>query len=447
MNYKSLFIHKSLYTCLIALVACGGPVRDEADTESGSRASGKTEGGKCVTEPQATVADRFDTLNILVETSGSMAGFMPTEGSQTAFQRQLDDLLANAEADNAATLQLFSAGREIQPLTPQKFRKMLRQGLKETTASTALPNLIRQVASRYTGSGQVSLFISDFIYAPPNAADRDYISNDIRRALAAAERQGLAVSVYAFQSEFKGTFYPAGAKNGSSGQPLRNCCETELPYYIWAIGPEESLRRVSQHILAKETDYRIDFGFERRKPAYQLMPGAGRGGSWYTQNPQGTTITVDNTREISSGEMKFTLGINLENQAGQWATTQYLQENLELDVQNGEAEVEEVYTQIDFEKDSRLTSRDQDLVRCFSHFVIVKMNSIGNRNQAISLSLNLPAAMPNWTEEWTTEDDRRPDESGVKTFALKDMLIGINNLYAQEKQEVFSLPLTIHKAK
>ena len=442
LRYTPLLLAFNL--SLLLLYACSAPERKRENNATGEVSTAATTG---CSGTENTQLDRFDTLNVLVETSGSMAGFMPTSGSQTNFQRVLDNILANAEAENAATLQLFSAGENIKTLSLPKFREMLRQGLKETTASTALPNLIKQVAAKHTGLGQVSLFVSDFIYAPPKSTDRDYISTDIRRALQAVKAKGLAVSVYAFQSKFNGTYYPAGAKSGGSGQPLRNCCETELPFYIWAIGSEAGLNRVNSKLMNNLSYEIIDLGFTRTDPVYGLMPGAGRGGNWYLLNPQQPTITIDNTREASSGEMQFTVGFNTQQLPHQFARQAYLEENLKLKVNNGSAEISEIRNKSDFESAGRLSSRDKALLDCYTYYVTVKVNKLDNRNQPLTINLQLDQQLPLWIEEWTTEDDRRPEESGAKTFALNDIMKGVQNLYVSSQSNWFSLPVTIQKAQ
>ncbi len=424
----------------VLFTACG----NTDDAGSGS----ETPDAACANANTAPVADEIDTLNIIIETSGSMKGFMPTQNRQTAFQEQIDDLLANAESDKDAinTLRLYTAQDNIRTLGYDRFQSMLRQGLSQAGASTPIPNLLRQIATGYTGPGQVSVFISDFIYSPPKASDRDYVANDIRRALASLAAKGMAVAVFGFQSEFEGVFYPAGSKTGGTATPITNCCETEVPYYIWIMGPEPAVRMASAKLLRNDAQVMMQTGYERLKPAYGVIPGTGRAGSWYLGGDGAQTILIDNTTELRKGEVSFTVGINLESVPTQFTSTNYLQQNLQVRGRNGNAEVGSVLPRQEFLSNEKLNAKDRQLVECYTHLVKVDVKSMDDRNSPLNLNLTLPANDPDWAQEWTTDDDRNIDEAGPRTFALSEILQGLRMLYPQEREAVFSLDLSIKKA-
>lgn len=435
-------ICKNIFTSLLLgvlfLTSCGNG--DEAGT--------RTEEASCANAPQAPIADKLDTLNIIVETSGSMKGFMPTQNRQTAFQQQVDDLLANAESNKATfeKLRLYTAQDNIRTIGYDRFQSMLRQGLAQAGASTPIPDLLRQISTRYTGPGQVSVFISDFIYSPPNARDRDYISNDIRRALAPLQERDMAVAVFGFQSEFQGTFYPAGSKNGGKALPVQNCCETEVPYYVWIMGPEPAVRLAASKLFSNNGAVAMQAGYNRIKPAYGVLPGSGRSGSWYLGGAGNQTLLVDNTQELRQGEVSFTVGINLESLPDQFASEEYLRDHLQVQARNGKAAVENVMSRKNFSDNEKPSAKDRQLIECYTHLVKVNVTGMDDRNSPLNLSLSLPAKNPAWTENWTTDDDRNINEAGARTFALNEILDGLRALYPQEREDVFNLDLSIKKA-
>ncbi|WP_224998403.1 hypothetical protein [Cesiribacter sp. SM1] len=412
------------------------------DTSSGSESTA------CGNQTPPPLAEQLDTVNIIIETSGSMKGFMPTQNRQTAFQQQVDDLLANAEGDkdNIRRLRLFTAQNNIRPIGYDHFQSMLRQGLAKAGNSTPIPDLLSQIASSYSGTGQVSVFISDFIYSPPNERDRDYISNDIRRALAPLQAKGLAVAVYGFTSEFQGTFYPAGSKSGDDAAPVTNCCETEVPYYVWIIGAEPSVRLASNILIPGNAPVAMQAGFDRSEPSYGVIPGSGRSGSWYLADAEGKTIFVDNTQELRQGEVSFTVGLNLEALPTQYATKEYLSEHLEVEGRNGRAQVQDVMSAQAFSEGERLNAKDRQLLECYTHLVKIQVTGMGDRNSPIALNMSLPAQNPDWTDAWTTDDDRDINETGARTFALNEILEGLRALYPNEREAVFTLDLSIRKA-
>lgn len=436
MICKHLFL-----SCLLGFfffTSCGSP--DDAGT--------RTETAPCAEATPVPIAERLDTLNIIVETSGSMKGFMPTQNRQTAFQQQVDDILANAESDKETfrNLRLYTAQDNIRTIGYDRFQSMLRQGLAQAGASTPIPNLLRQIASQYTGPGQVSVFISDFIYSPPNARDRDYISNDIRRALTALQNKGHAVAVYGFQSEFQGTFYPAGSKNGTQAPPLTNCCETEVPYYVWIVGPEPAVRLAVTRLVGRNAPVSMQVGYERTDPQFGVVPGSGRSGSWYLGEAGNQTILIDNINELRKGEVAFTVGVNLESVPSQFASVDYLQNNLQVQARNGKATVQNVTTRQDFSSEQKLTAKDQQLIECYTHLIQVQVGGVDDRNSPLDIQLNLPAKNPAWTDTWTTDDDSDINEAGARTFALNEILEGLRALYPQEREAVFTLDLSIKKA-
>ena len=402
----------------------------------------------CPPGAEVHVADKLDTLNIIIETSGSMAGFMPTRsGVQTAFQREVDDLLANAESLEGSairTIRYFSARDRLYKEVYSRFNQMLRRGLQRVGASTPLPNLLDEVSSEYTGEGQVSLFISDFIYAPPNERDRDFIANDIRRALNQVNVENFAVSVFAAQSDFAGTFYPAASEQpGGVVRPVPNCCDTPVPYYIWVIGPAEKVRLVNQEIIQNNFEEQLHFGFDQQLPAYMIIPGSGRQGEWYPADREGRVIALDNPRAITQDAFTYTIGLQLEALPEQVADTDYLRENLQLTVENGEAHIEEIYSRREFLASAAINNKDRRLLDCFSHFVTVSVDEVFNRNSNIEVQLELKNQLPPWVEAYTTTNDSRIEEVGAKTFALSSILEGAARSVRMQGDMFFELSTTI----
>ncbi|AHM63097.1 hypothetical protein D770_24260 [Flammeovirgaceae bacterium 311] len=436
MIFKNLFIPFLLG--VFCLTACN----------NGEGTSSGTEQAVCSNITPPPLAEQLDTLNIIIETSGSMKGFMPTQSRQTAFQQQVDDLLANAESDKETIrrLRLFTAQDIIRTIGYDRFQSMLRQGLARAGSSTPIPELLSQIASRYTGPGQVSVFISDFIYSPPNERDRDYISNDIRRALAPLQSKGLSVAVYGFTSEFQGIYYPAGSKGGGKASPLTNCCETDIPYYIWIIGTEPAVRRASDILIPKNASVSMQAGYNHTEPVYGVIPGSGRSGSWYLADAEGKTVFVDNTQELRRGEVSFTVGMNMEALPSQYTSKEYLAQHLQVQGRNGRAQVEDVMTARDFSENEKLNAKDRQLMECYTHLVRITVNSMDDRNSPVQLSISLPAQNPDWANAWTTDDDTNINETGARTFALNEILEGVRALYPAEREDVFSLDLSIRKA-
>ena len=401
------------------------------------------EEGNCPPAPQAQVASQIDTLNIIIETSGSMGGFMPTRtGVQTEFQRQVDNLLANAESmegNRIKTLRYYSARERMYKEAYSRFSQMLRRGLRNVGSSSPIPQMLSNISEQLVGQDQVSIFISDFIYSPPNPRDRDFIANDIRRSLSKVKQEDFVVSVFASQSDFVGTYYPAGAES----TPIRNCCSTPIPYYIWVIGPEEQVRLVNQEIISRNYLEQMHYGFDAPPPAYTIIPGSGRTGEWYPADQEGKVIRLDNARGINQEHISYTVGLQLENMPGQVSDKQYLKNNLRLRVQNGEATVAAIYDQQQFLDQEEINNKDRRLVECFSHFVKITVTEVFDRRNDIKVNLALQNDLPAWIEAYTTTDDRLIQEQEPATFALNSIMEGVSEATGKQQGVFFNLTTTI----
>lgn len=437
MNRKNCSVCLIIFLGWFALSGCG------------SEESGQVESSlSCPPAPDVQVAEKLDTLNIIIETSGSMAGFMPgRSGEQTGFQMQVDELLANAEAlegNSIRTLRYYSARDQIYKEVYSRFVQMLRRGLRNPGSSTPLPGILSDITESYTGDGQVSLFISDFIYSPPNSRDRDFIANDIRRALNKVENENFAVSVFAQKSDFAGTFYPAASENpGGRVQPVKPCCETEVPYYIWVMGPEEKVRMVNQEIIRQNYEEQLHLGFSEGETPYAIIPGSGREGNWYPADREGKVIQLDNARDIQEEGLTYTIGLMLDGLPGQVNSTEYLEEHLKLQVENGEGQIKEVYNREAFLSGSTINSKDRKLIDCYSHYVTVEVNKVFDRNSDIQLHLQLENAPAPWVEEYTTDNDSRIEEVGARTFSLNAIVEGAGRAVRKQENTFFNLTTTI----
>lgn len=415
-----------------------------ACSQNGTETLIETEG--CPPAAEVKTAQALDTLNIIIETSGSMAGFMPSRsGVQTDFQRQVDDLLANAESlegKGVRTIRYYSARERLYKEVYSRFNQALRTGLRNVGSSSPIPNLLNSIAGSYVGEEQVSIFISDFIYAPPNRRDRDFVANDIRRALGNLP-PGMVVSVFASQSDFSGTFYPAGSLDGRAGQPIRNCCDTKVPYYIWVLGPEEKVRLVNENIIRGNFFEQMHFGFDVPEPAYRIIPGSGRAGNWYPMDREGKVIKLDNPRDIRDETVSFTIGLALDDLPGHLADVEFLQHNLRLRILNGEATLEEVYDRQNFINTENINNKDRRLLDCFSHYVKISVNKVFDANQDIEANLILDNKLPIWVEDYSTSNDTRIEEEGARTFSLNGILEGAGRAIQTREGEFFNLSTTI----
>jgi len=391
-----------------------------------------------VYEPAAAPIER---LNFFLEMSGSMRGFMP-ETEVTDFQRNIDDL--TVEIDNSTRVNqpaYFALKESIDSVGRTAFEKVLRSGLTRSAsaATSDLPAHLRSILEEYAVNNTVNLLVSEFIYAPPNNRNVEFVKSEFKRVFSQAAQKNLALSVFAFTSDFRGTYWPAGIKS-----PIYNCCDTLIPYYIWAIGDAQSLTTFSQQVLKDNFKAMVNFGFQYDAPYYSILPRSGRAGEWYCVDncackavyETGTTTDWDDTAPVIS------IGLNLAHLTPYHTDLAYLSEHLSVIPSTGcKAQITQIMAKDQF-RNERVDARDESLLNNFTHVVKIQVDQL---SEDAELTLSLENVLPAWIQEWSTPDDSNIQEVGTKTFALAQMLQGIKEAYEQGNGEnIFSISVGLN---
>lgn len=182
--------------------------------------------------------DSHPTVNVYLETSGSMNGYV--NGGTSKFQQVVKEYLSGINNANFAgevnyyyiNSQIIKKGQDlgqyITKLTPQNF------GAAGNTGTTDIGALFKTILSK-TDNNTISIFISDCIISPgKNTNTEAYLRGqmtDVRDAVVSYVNQynDLACLVYQVDSEFNGTYYDY------QDTPHRNT-RMERPFYIWVFG-------------------------------------------------------------------------------------------------------------------------------------------------------------------------------------------------------------------
>jgi hypothetical protein len=111
-------------------------------------------------------------VNVFLEVSGSMEGFMPKPGadaSNTRFQQQVAQFLSELNNSSAASRKVYYRIKD-KPYRDsyQQLSGTVRGGIKEPASSTDIPTVLDTLVSNYYAPNTVSVLISDFIYSPKN---------------------------------------------------------------------------------------------------------------------------------------------------------------------------------------------------------------------------------------------------------------------------------------
>ncbi|KUG06176.1 hypothetical protein [Solirubrum puertoriconensis] len=389
----------------------------------------------------AAATSPLERVNVFLEVSGSMQGFMPATGADartTQFQQQVSEWLSALERDTRLSQRSYYriADRPVAD-SYRALSETVRRGIREPAKSTSIPAILDTVANRYIADNAVSVIISDFIYSPERAGDVPYISTDIADALARS-RPDLAVSVYGFTSDFRGTYYPA--IKGKVGK-VPNCCPEPVPYYMWVLGPSKLVAEFDASLMKNLGAEQAHFGLPAAEVPSAVLSRYGRKGVWFVADAgkqagaSGRVVAIEEATAQEPAE--FVVGINLNQLPELFQTPAYLQKNLVMRGNMPEAKVVKV------EGATEATRRSGGPEADYTHFVTVRVTTKPRVKQ--DLVLALPATRPAWVEKWTTTDDSRP---GPQTFALSRQLDGLQRLLSGRNTgtnaaEVMRVPLAV----
>ncbi|WP_345115880.1 hypothetical protein [Hymenobacter algoricola] len=386
-------------------------------------------------------------INVFLEVSGSMEGFMPktgADGANTRFQQHVAQFLSEVNRSSAARKTYFRIKEKPYRDSYQQLSQTVRSGIQQPASSTNIPTVLDTLVSGYYAPNTVNVLISDFIYSPKNAGAIPYISTDITDALNRAQRADLAVSVYGYTSDFRGAFYPALK---TAVKKINSCCDTAIPYYFWVIGPADAVRRFDAALLEKQPARQAHFGVKYPVPASSLLNRFQNVGSWYYGEKDASKRTAGaayHTVAISSVSAKepveFVVGLDLKTLPGLYRDVNYLKTNLQLQAQDTDAKISSVFAANDQTKNSSGAENQ------YTHFVKVRVTKLGKAARPLQLMLN--DQRPAWISQWTTKNDSNINQAGAKTFALSSLVDGVAAVTTtgQDQQPVFVIPLTLQPA-
>ncbi|MDQ4141967.1 MAG: hypothetical protein M3142_15780 [Bacteroidota bacterium] len=437
---RQLFIRPlraAAFAAVIGLSACSSENKNESATSENTTETTNPSKSKTKAPAAATVGQ----VNVFMEISGSMKGFMPASngGQITQFQETLDALLATVQQNNQlGKKQFYEVSEKISPADYNQVSKHLRYGLEETASSSTIPAMLDSIISNYSQPNGVNVFISDFIYAPANGRAVNFVTTDIYQVIAKAQQQGQAVSIFGATSDFKGTFYPAVK---TSRKTIPNCCETEVPYYLWVMGKPEQVQLFNRQVMAGKFTEEVHIGFEFATPAYSVLDKYLPVGNWYCNSSDNACheITVSDLNT----PLEMIVGLNLTQMPASYTNDAYLKQNLKLEAENSDAQIAGLYTAAQFRTQKGVAGQNTNPLKPYSHFIKIKFSKMAAPE--VEMHLSLQNQRPAWVQNRTTTDDSQINNEGAKTFQLAGIVAGVERAYNAANNNVFTATIRAKK--
>lgn len=202
---------------------------------------------------QETLQSQHQIVNVYIENSGSMNGFI---NNASAFQDAIQRLIILLEhyygSDNINLNYINSAvhpfsGAIVRMLEPNTFRAAGNVG------STNLNDIVRMVL-RGVDENSISILVSDCIYSLVGKGTTESLLSSCKNKTMSAflekarEHSDLATTIVRLTSHFKGSYWDYNHPSGKASQTL----DCDRPYYMCVIGTNANVGAFNNHIKVEE---------------------------------------------------------------------------------------------------------------------------------------------------------------------------------------------------
>jgi hypothetical protein len=412
-----------------------------SDEELNNRAAGKTE--TPAAPVAATTADASKPaplrVNMFLELSGGMKGFMPVNTAATEpteFQDYVSQLASRTHSSPAvADAQFLLALQDTPTVTTYKhFRDVVQGDTREAAKGTELPDMLENMLALPGATDKVNVVVSDFIYGPQDKSAIALMKVRMTDALATVSKKQLAVAMLASTSRFHGTFHPAvktpQKQLAVTGQPL--------PYYVWVIGPPAQVGRYLNEVTPGGEAQQAFFGLALPKVDYTavltqvkagsaLAPGGEGSVSFATGEPS-TQLDVSDVSQT----VEFTVALNLAQLPAAWREPAFLNKNLRARLNGGAVSIVPNSVQL---------TKDEAALGDYTHTLRLRLTALPK--DAATLQLTLPAPeTPAWVAAWSTQNDNQLSDP-PHTYRLGDVVAGVRGAFPTPLPPVFTASFTL----
>lgn len=407
--------------CILTSCISGSPGPKPAKTVQDTPEQERTDQGNPASTDNAIPFSAHPMVNVYLETSGSMNGYVDNGKSQ--FQQVVFDYLSNIQNCgqfsgmnlNYITNQVTPKGNDVDSF----INTLTSNGLINATgskATTDIAALMNDILKNTSGE-QVSIFISDCIFSPGSVSNPEaYLENQkiaIRNAVKSyIDRVGFAgCTVYRFTSRFKGSYFDY--KNHATK------IDIQRPFYIWVFGSPVHLATIKSNVpdlqfmgARVENTWTIingDFSqFEGLNDYGLLQPSPTNGDYRWKSKTEVSGI------KKSGDYFEFTFGVDLKLQ------TLLYGEEYAIDLDNYCNLINKT-TGEDF-----LGSVRKNNIKAskYTHDITVKSDKPFSKGD---ICIAFDGKIPQWIYDYTDTDDSILDESNKqKTYGFNYMCEGIH---------------------
>lgn len=382
---------------------------------------------------------KISTVNIFLETSGSMEGYMPNDMPSTNFQNLIPEAISNLNAEYPSEVKFFSiydSKHNFENVNLDNARNKILHGTFEWSGSTYLPIMLDSVMKTYLQNQSVTIFISDCIYSPEKKDEKqaNLALTDIRDEVRPYAKD-FSTTVFCLNSEFR----------------TKKITTKTSPYYMILQGKPENLKVIEKLLIKSfvtvhQSFQEIHFGQQYSSPYFTALPYTETSGNFIAfpcASFNGAFLSLqDIDLSASTNEIEVWLGIDLKEFPDYVTAQNFLDSNLVLTANKGTAKIISVVTKD--ELISKVNSDDKELADKCTNFIQMKITEL-NENVS-SLYLSLKYSRPNWIASFN-EPDLKNQDNREKTYGLDNIISGLEQAYSVDNSTCIFKNLTISLIK
>lgn len=394
-----------LMLLVLGMSACAS--ESEQGTESRTKSIPKNKKPENGTSENTT--QKSYVVNLFVENSGSMAGYV-SQGNE--FDASLNNIITSIVVSGFAeqsdiNLYYINTKTYLQNCDIASFIKGIKNNVNAPTTNIAK---LHELVLSNTGKDTLSLLVSDLIISPGRGNNASTVVNtekgNITRALSGIiKKRNLAVAVYRLNSHFIGTYYDC--------VDARRQINNVRPFFIMAFGDKnviESFRnKVPASKIGNVKNSHVFFKYPSATPKYAVQ-SVGNAERYDSKTIKGA--------KLDDGKYKFTVGVDL---SGLKLLGNYLVDKSNYSTSNKAYIIEKV------EKKQGVGT---------THLIYV---STTQRISPTSLSIKLKNTIPQWISKYNidvNDCDKIFDDGNMdKTYGIKAIMDAINDAYNYDSEK------------
>ena len=185
----------------------------------------------------------YQTVNIFIESSGSMAGYFSGNSQIKDILKQYYDRISE-DKNISDTVSLNFINQSIESYQNDINSYLSVSASKCTALYTKLDEILSKVMASVNDS-TTNILISDYCFTSDNGSFQRAESGITKIFTESiARNKNLSVSIFKYLSDFKGKFFPGGIK-----------CNQPRPFYIWIFGNKKQMKKLTRMLsFQSQTD-------------------------------------------------------------------------------------------------------------------------------------------------------------------------------------------------